>query len=361
MEDRIKYLGSYRPKSEDFLRSTVTINGDSHHVWDAVGATADGHNFARLLPNVADNAELVNLVQDGDLIGYIRGPMTISWPCKLDANTALGILKGRVSHTELGYAGDDGCPMQTSIFNEPGPRVPRDRPIYEDFDNAALGIYRASLREYGITPKHEAALKAEVKRWRRIVQPVIFPCKDMDTDPVDFTTVEALSEIGAECIKHSPNDHSALFDFKLNCVQWSTLVFSLAVCFPLSSATLASKGWVADYERNWREKLGLADDEKLTGLEELPIPFYTLDEVIDNTLDLYLFKVKQQVRDMIPKDAVTALMFSKGIRPDQRSIMPSAFMAENRLRAMGIKRKTKTVFGYIATVMRKEDLVQIGG
>ena len=359
MEEHIKYLGSYRPKSEDFLHSTVTINGGSHHVWDAVGATADGCDFARILPNVANNTELVNLVQDGDLIGYIRSPMTISWPCDLNPQTALQILKGRVSHTELGYAGDGGCPRQTSIFNEPGPRVPRDRPIYEDFDNAALGIYRASLRGYGITPQKEAALKAEVKRWRRIVQPVIFPCKDMDTDPVDFTTIEALSEIGAECIKHSPNDQSTLFNFKLNCVQWSTLVFSLAVCFPLSSVTLASKGWGADYERNWREKLGLANDEKLTGLEELPIPFYTLDEVIDNTLDLYLPAVKQQIRNMIPKDAVTALMFAKGIRPDQRSIMPSAFMMENRLRAMGIKRKTKTVFEYVATVVVPEKLVKV--
>lgn len=361
MEEHIKYLGSYRPKSEDFLRSTVTINGNSYHVWDAVGATADGHNIARLLPNTVGNVDLVNLVKDGDLIGYIRDPMMISWPCNMNADTALGILKGRVSHTELGYAGDGGCPRQTSIFNEPGPRVPRDRPIYRDFDNAALGIYRASLGGYGITPKHEAALKAEVKRWRRMVQPVIFPCKDMDTDPVDFTTVEALAGIGTECIKHSPSDHTPLFNFKLNCVQWSTLVFSLAVCFPLSHATLASNGWLTDYERNWKDSLGLADDENLTGLEELPIPFYALDEVIDNTLDLYLSAVKQQVRDMIPQDAVIALLFSKGIRPDQRSIMPSAFMMENRLRAMGVKRKTKTAFEYIATVMRKEDLVQIGG
>ncbi len=360
MEEHIKYLGSHRPKSEDFLRSNVTINGDSYHVWDAVGVTEDGHNFARLLPNVANGAELVNLVQDGDLIGYIRPPMTISWPCNLDADTALGILKGRVSHTELGYAGDGGSPMQTSIFNEPGPRVPRDRPIYEDFDNAALGIYRASLSDYGITPEKEAALKAEVKRWRRIVQPVIFPCKEMDTDPVDFTTVEALAEIGAECIKHSPNDHTPLFDFKLNCVQWSTLVFSLAVCFPLSSATLAAKGWVADYERNWRDMLGLADDEELAGLEELPIPFYTLDEVIDNTLDLYLPTVKELIRALIPKDAVAALMCARGIRPGQRSIMPSAFMMENRLRAMGVPRKTKTVFEYVATVVPEEQLT-IGG
>ena len=359
MEMQINYIGPYRMKSEAFLYSRVTVNGMSYRVPDAVGATIDGHNVLRLMPNVANNAELVNLVQDGDLIGYIRDPMTISWPCDLNPQTALQILKGRVSHTELGYAGEGGCPKQTSIFNEPGPRVPRDRPIYEDFDNAALGIYRASLRGYGITPQKEAALKAEVKRWRRIVQPVIFPCKDMDTDPVDFTTIEALSEIGAECIKHSPNDQSTLFNFKLNCVQWSTLVFSLAVCFPLSSATLASKGWVADYERNWREKLGLANDEKLTGLEELPIPFYTLDEVIDNTLDLYLPTVKQLIRNKIPKEAVRDLMFVKGIRPDQCSIMPSAFMMENRLRAASVERKTKSVFEYVATVVAPEKLVKV--
>lgn len=51
MEEHIKYLGSYRPKSEDFLHSTVTINGGSHHVWDAVGATADGYDFARIRNN----------------------------------------------------------------------------------------------------------------------------------------------------------------------------------------------------------------------------------------------------------------------------------------------------------------------
>lgn len=361
MDDKVHYIGPYRMKSDAFLYSTVTINGVLYRIPDAVGATPDGHNIARLMPNVANNVELVNLVQDGDLIGYIRDPIGISWPCCVSLDMIQSILKGRVSHTELGYAGDGGCPMQTSIFNEQGPRAPRDRPIYKDFDNAALGIYRASLGGYGIAPKQEAALKAEVKRWKRIVLPVIFPCDTMNTDPVDFTSVEALSGIAAECIRHAPNDHTPLFDFKLNCVQWSTLVFSLAVCFPLSRATLASKGWLADYERNWGDMLGLADDENLTGIEELPIPFYTLDEIIDNVLDLYLPTVKQEVLDNISKDKVRDIMFAKNIRPDQRSIMPSAFMMENRLRAMGVKRKTKTVFEYIATVMREECLVQVGG
>ena len=164
MKDQIDYIGPYRMKQDSFLYSSITVNGVSYRVPDAVGATDDGRNIARLMPNDASNAELVNLVQDGDLIGYIREPMHITWPCAMTPEIALGILKGRVSHTELGYAGNRGCPMQTSIFNETGPRVPRDRPIYEDYDNAALGIYRASLANYEIPPKKETALKAEVKR-----------------------------------------------------------------------------------------------------------------------------------------------------------------------------------------------------
>lgn len=359
--EEINYIGPYRMKSEAFLYSTVTVNGMSYHVPDAVGATTDGRNILRLMPNEANNAELINLVQDGDLLGYVRAPMNINirlTPYSVQPEPG-DIVKGRISHAEIAYADPQGLPRQISLwdpYNSVQQISPKDRTLYDNFDKPPIGIYRVSLRKYGVEEQREKELKAEVKRWMKIVQPVIFPHKTMDTDPVDFIDVETLARIAARCITRSPNDKAPLFDFKLNCVQWSTLVFSLAVCFPLSHATLASKGWVADYERNWREKLGLADDEKLTGIEELPIPFYTLDEVIENTLDLYLPNVKQQVRDMIPKEAVRTLMFAKGIRPDQCSIMPSAFMMENRLRAKGINRKTKTVFEYIATVMRKEDL-----
>ncbi len=364
MNKDIDYIGPYRMKSEDFLYSTITLNGNSYRVADAVGATADGRNIARLIPNIASNADLVNLVQDGDLLGYIRDPMNlnITWPCAMDSKVK-DILKGRISHAEIAYADEQCLPRQISLW-DPGnswqPITPKGRFLYEDFDTATIGVYHASLYEYGIEPQREKELKAEVKRWMRIVKPVIFPHETMDTDPVDFIDLEALAEIAARCIGRSPADTSPLFDFKLNCVQWSTLVFSLAVCFPLSRTTLSSRGWLADYERNWSATLGFAA-ENLEGLEELPIPFYTMQDAIENTLDLYFPQYKQLILGIVDPKVVSALMFANGIKPDQRVIMPSAFMMENRLRAKGVPRKTKTVFEYVATVVPEDKLTKIGG
>lgn len=362
MNKDIDYIGPYRMKSEAYLYSTITLNGNPYRVADAVGATADGRNIARLIPNVASNADLVNLVQDGDLLGYIRDPMNlnITWPCAMDSKVK-DILKGRISHAEIGYADGQGCPCQISLW-DPGdshvPIKPKDRPLHDDFDKPPIGIYRVSLREYGIEPQREKELKAEVKRWMRIVRPVIFPHETMDTDPVDFVDLEALAEIAARCIGRSPANTSPLFDFKLNCVQWSTLVFSLATCFPLSRTTLSSRGWLADYESNWSTTLGFAADN-LVGLKELPIPFYTIEEAIENTLDLFFpSQCKQQILSTVDPKAVSVLMYKNGIRPDQRVTMPSAFMLENRLRAMGVPRKTKSVFEYIATVVPEDQIIK---
>lgn len=351
-------------KSAEFLYSTITVNGKSHRVVDTVGATADGRNIARLIPNVASNADLVNLVRDGDLLGYIRAPMNlnITWPCAMESKVK-DILKGRISHAEMGYADEQGCPRQISLW-DPGDSwrqiTPKDRPLHDDFDKPPIGIYRVSLREYGVNPQREKELKAEIKRWMKIVQPVIFPHETMDTDPVDFIDVDSLARIAARCIGHAPADTSPLFDFKLNCVQWSTLVFSLATRFPLSRTTLSSRGWLVDYERNWSATLGFAA-ENLESLEELPIPFYTMQDAIENTLDLYFPQYKQQILGTVDPGAVSAMMFANGIKPDQRVIMPSAFMMENRLRAMGVPRKTKSVFEYVATVVPEEQLTKIGG
>lgn len=364
MDDQIKYIGQYRMKSEEFLYSTITVNGKSCRIADAVGATTDGRNIARLVPNVAGNGELVNLVKDGDLLGYIRAPMapSITLPCALTADVT-NIIKGRISHAEIAYA-DGQCRSRQISLWDPGnssqPIIPKDRFLYEDFDTASIGIYRVSLREYGIEPQREKELKAEVKRWMRIVKSVIFPHETMDSDPVDFINVEMLARIAARCISRSPEDKSPLFDFKLNCVQWSTLVFSLAICFPLSRSTLTAKGWLADYERSWAATLGFAS-ENLEGLDELPIPFYTIQDAIENTLDLYFPQYKRQILGMVDPKEVEALMYTKGIKSGQRIIMPSAFMMENRLRAMGVRRNTKSVFEYIATVVPEDQLIKIGG
>lgn len=48
MNKRIDYIGPYRMKNEEFLYSTITLNGNQHCVADAVGATEDGRNIAQL-------------------------------------------------------------------------------------------------------------------------------------------------------------------------------------------------------------------------------------------------------------------------------------------------------------------------
>lgn len=366
MNDQIDYSGPYRLKDDSFLYSTITVNGVSYRVPDAVGA-ADGHNILRLMPNVASNTNLINFVQDGDLLGYIRAPMASNFrfPCAFTPEVTRkvsDIIKGRITHAEIAYADEQGRPRQISLW-DPGnswqPIIPKDRPLHDDFDKPPIGIYRVSLREYGVSPQREKDLKAEIKRWMKIVRPVIFPHEDMDTDPVDFINVETFAQIAARCISRSSVNNTPLFDFKLNCVQWSTLIFCLAVCFPLSRKMLSTRGWLVDYESNWRA-LGFAADE-LEGLDELPIPFYTIQDAIENTLDLFFPGFKKSILDMVDPKEVEKQMYQRGIRPDQRVIMPSAFMMENRLRAMGVPRKTKTVFEYVATVVPEEQLTKIGG
>lgn len=364
--EEIKYIGPYRMKSDSFLYSTVTVNGMSYRVPDAVGATTDGCNILRLMPNEANNAELVNLLQNGDLLGYIRTPMNINVSLMPHSVTPSpgDIVKGRTTHAEIAYVAPHGLPRQISLW-DPGNSwqqiTPIDRTLYDNSDKPPIGIYRVSLRKYGVDAQREKELKAEMKRWMKIVKPVIFPHETMDSDPVDFINVETLARIAARCITRSFADKSPLFDFKLNCVQWSTLVFCLAVCFPLSRTTLDSRGWLEDYEHNWGAMVGFAENAELTGLDKLPIPFYTIDEAIENTLDLFFPNFKEQIHDIFDSNVVAKQLHSKGISPDQRTIMPAAFMMENRLGAMGIHRKTDSVFEYVATVVPEDQLTKIKG
>ena len=361
MNNEIDYTGEYRLKAncrhrESYWGSRIRLNGADKFVMDAAGATENGRNVVRLLPYGPNEHALDGVVHDGDLLSYMQDPLTVAWPVTLNPVSIVNILKGRASHAELGYAGADGSARQVSLWSNHGPIRPYDRPIFEHACDDAISIYRISLRGYGVDPEREANLKSEVKRWKQILQPVYFPCETMNVDPVDFTTVEELRRIAEVLIKHSPNDGHPPFDFKLNCVQWSTMVFSLAICFPFSREMLASCGMLEAYERNWSASLGFADKD-LLGLNELPIPFYSVREAVENVLDLYLPEVRDSILGMVDMSAVAALLRRNGIRPDQRIIMPSAFMVENRLRALGVPRKTKSVFEYVATALPGYELI----
>lgn len=363
MNTGIDYIGEYRLKAnclhrEPYWGSRIHLNGADKFVMDAAGATENGRSVVRLLPYGPNEHAMDGVVQDGDLLSYMQDPLIVAWPVALNPASIVNILKGRASHAELGYAGADGSARQVSLWSNHGPIRPYDRPFFEHACDDAISIYRISLRGYGVGPEREAKLKSEVKRWKQILQPVYFPCETMNVDPVDFTTVEELRRIAEVLIRHASNDGHPPFDFKLNCVQWTTMVFSLAICFPLSREMLAASGMLSDYERNWSALLGFAD-EGLMGLGELPIPFYSVKEAVENVLDLYLPEVRDSVLGMVDMPAVAALLSQNGMRPDQRVIMPSAFMIENRLRALGVPRKTNSVFEYVATGVPAGELVMV--
>lgn len=363
MNTVINYVGDYRLKEncrhrEPYWASRIRLNGIDKSVVDAAGAAEDGRNIVQLLPYGPNERALDGVVQDGDLLSYMQGPLTITWPGPMNPASIGNILKGRASHAELGYSGQGGSARQVSLWGASGPIRPYDRPFFEHACDDAISIYRVSLREYGVDSERERKLKAEVKRWKHILQPVFFPCTTMNVDPVDFTTVDELRRIAGGLLKHTPDAGQPAFGFKLNCVQWSTMVFSLAVCFPLSREMLAANGMLADYERNWSASLGFAD-EGLVGLDELPIPFYSVKEAVENVLDLYLPEVRDSILGMVDIPAVSALLSQNGIRLNQCVVMPAAFMVENRLRAFGVPRKTKSVFEYVATGLPVQELVRV--
>lgn len=358
----INYVGEYRLKKgarhqEPYWTSCVSVNGSVRSVVDAAGIDRKGENLVRLLPYGPTNSELDGVLQKGDLLSYMQPPLRIVWPSALTPENVVGVLKGRASHAELGYPSEDGKPRQISLWGDRDLVSPFDRPFYEHACDDAINIYRVSLSEYGIDARREAALKAEVIRWKQLVKPVYFPCgESMNLDPVDFTDIGELGRIASEVIRRAPGDRNPPFNFKLNCVQWTTLIFSLAVCYPLSRTVLSSNGWLNDYERNW-SSLGFAEDG-LVGLDELPIPFYTVAEAVENILDLYVPEHKDLIRSMVDMSAVGAFMSAKGVRLDQRVVMPAAFMIENRLREEGVPRKTKSVFSYVATAVPEVELVK---
>lgn len=308
--------------------------------------------------------DLDGILQNGDLLAYVQGKMNLEIPERLEGINFCaakrligGWLKGRASHAELGYVSDEGHAMQVSLWGREGPMQPEDRRFFNHTDNDTISIYRVSFRDYGVNKETEDLLKAEVKRWKQIVQPVYFPCGEaMNVDPADFTSVDELKGIAQKFLAHSPSDPHPAFDFKLNCVQWSTLVFSLAACFPLSKMMLGLIGAEESYAKNWAGRLGYAQ-EGLVGLNELPIPFYTISEIVENTLDMYLPELKSELKALLARLPVERYVSALG-KVDSLRVMPNAFVIENRLRALGFPRKTKSVFEYIGTAAPEEELVK---
>lgn len=371
MNSAINYIGKYRFKEqairhrEPYWQSKVSYKGQSKSVIDVAGIDENGQNVVNLLPYKANSecSHIDSILQDGDLLAYVQGPMDIAIPSDISSygyndsafNRLGDVLKGRATHAELGYLNSEKQAMQISLWGRTGPMEAEDRRFFTHTNGDAISIYRVSLKEYNVDSHVEKLLKAEVKRWKEMVKPILFPFgAEMNIDPADFNTIEELYKIAEECINHSPNDSKPLFNFKLNCVQWSTLVFSLAVCFPLSERMLKEMGHYDAYRANWATRLGYAEDG-LMGIRELPIPFYTMEEILENTLDMYLPEHKTYLMSFLRNLPLQQLLSKLG-DVNSRRVMPNAFVIENRLRGVGIKRSTKSVFKYIGTAVPENEL-----
>lgn len=361
----IQYVGNYKPTSScrafntSFWTSEVVINGQKRRVIDAAGMNDHQQSIVNLIPYGPQSRIADEVVSDGDLLAYIREPKIIN--VVLNKDTLLSLLKGRASHAELCYRKEDHA-RHISLWDAQNPIVPTDCHSFHDrTDNAALGIYRISLKEYDVDRQRELSLKKEVRRWKEIVRPINFPNGfALNLDPVDFADIGNLADIARKFINHSPMDPGPPVDFKMNCVQWSTLVLSLALCFPLTRKVVLELGVQTSFETNWMSRVnGYARDD-LVGLECLPIPFYSPMEVAENALDLYLPNMKNELLDLAKTASAGSLTSTLGIRMDQRVIMPSAFIIENRLRKLGVPRKTKTIFEYVATALPERELTNIG-
>ena len=361
----IQYEGKYRPAAgsrafnEEFWTSDVMLNGKKHRVVDAAGLNPDGRNVVRLIPYGPGGGNEGDLICDGDLLAYIRDRNVISLGSNIDA--LLPLLKGRASHAELGYHTKEKGACHISLWDARNPIRPTDcKTLYDHADNAAIGIYRISLKEYGVDLAREAKLKAEVHKWKEIVRPVNFPNGfALNLDPVDFTSVESLGKIARKFLQHAPSDPRPPVEFRLNCVQWSTLVLSLAICFPLTKETVEMLGARKEFDAYWSAVVGGYCEDGVVGLGELPIPFYSPMDVVENALDLYLPAEKSFVLELAGKYPVGDVLRSKGLGIDHRVVMPSTFILENRLRNLGVARRTKTVFEYVATALPERELVKV--
>ena len=361
----IKYLGDYIPAAhgraanESFWSSDVVQGGIKRQVVDAAGIDEEGNDVVRLIPYGANSQAIANeILEDGDLLAYIRGRNVIQ--VSKDQSVLLSILKGRASHAELAYCDDRKGATHISLWDARNPIVPTDcSAFYEHADNAALGIYRVSLKNYGVDIARERLLKAGVRKWKEIIRPVNFPNgAALNYDPVDFSDLKSLGKLAQAFVNHSPADRNPPVDCKFNCVQWSTLVFSLAMCYPLTEVVVDKLGVKDSFDRLWKNRVGGYLDKDAIALDVLPIPFYTPMEVAENALDMYSPADKALLLPVAKQLPADVLLNRIGLNSDSRVIMPSAFIIEQRLRALGMQRKTETIFEYVATALPESEVVK---
>ena len=340
---------------------------------DTLPLDETGQPYMCIVPYGRGISALDSVIQDGDLLTYIYDSKCGNSP----QASAEAFFKQRGGHAETAYLDSSGKAHQVAVWgNSYSDRLFHEGPTGTN----AINIYRLDLSGIGVDAERERALKHEVVRWKSIFRHHNFP-SEMNTDPVDFLTLEDLRQIAVKLIKGE-----RVRD--VNCVQWSVTTVSLSLNFPLTRKVVSDLGVADDYERRWAPSLGYAD-EALSGIGELPVPFYSPARAIQKSFDMYF--PGMDLRAMLTKASAAkemATLFADNVKRSLKMpagmgisdivgyfakvssgdldipfefcgaklkfVMPATFILEERTSAMN-KSPNGIKFNYVATALPQGD------
>lgn len=275
---------------DEFCSTSITIGSNKHLVNDVCPyELVNGREsfYMRVIPYGPNFAEIDDVIEDCDLLMYIedRRPAEIDIAniSKGDFGTLLNLLKQHGFHAEAGYHGDDGYAHQVGLWSD----RPVDRRFHEsETQQYTINIFRLSFP--WLQDKDQKRLKRELHKWKRLFNKHTFPGgQEMLTDPVDFTNISELSNIAKRLINRPPDTPTGLN--KVNCVQWVCQAVALALNYPLTRAVVDQLEMSNVFEQhliNGVYQIDYSDDD-LTGLDTMPVRFYSPARVLQTTIDMY--------------------------------------------------------------------------
>ena len=340
---------------------------------DSLPIDESGQPYMRIVPYGRGIGAIDSVIQDGDLLTYVYGTRCGN---SLQAS-AEAFFKQRGGHAETAYLDTSGKAHQVAVWgNSYSDRLFHDGQTGSN----AINIYRLDLSGIGVNAERARGLKHEVVRWKSIFRYHNFP-SEMNTDPVDFLTLDDLRQIAIKLVKGE-----RVRD--VNCVQWSVTTVSLSLNFPLTRKVVSDLGVADDYERRWAPSLGYAD-ETLAGIGALPVPSYSPARAIQKAFDMYF--PGMDLKSMLTKTSAAkemAALFADNVKRSPKMpagigisdivgyfdkvssgdldipfefggaklkfVMPATFILEERASAMN-KSPNGIKFNYVATALPQDD------
>jgi hypothetical protein len=255
-----------------------------------IGSGGREDYYLRIVPYGPHSTDLNSIIEDCDLLTYLGGPLSVPrltsprGPALLPAGVRpehlLTMMKQRGFHSEAGYRAEDGSACQVALWGN----QPSDRLFHQgNTQQNTIHIFRLSFP--WLEDSRQMDLKREIHKWKRIFNRHTFPHgKSMNLDPVDFTSVEDLSDIARKLIARAPDSPTGLDP--VNCVQWTYQAVALSLNYPLTREVLQGLDVKDEFERHWEPLVGYSDDS-VRGVGRLPTRQYSPARALQLALDTY--------------------------------------------------------------------------